>query len=386
MALDYSFTDEHEAFRQYVRKFAREEILPFAAEHDEKETLPVKVIRKMGEAGLFGVIAPRRLGGGEGDYIKLGIAVEEVARVDNSLAMICSMQNTLTNLVPGWGEETIREVIKGRQLVCIATSETEAGSDMSNMSTTARIEDGHYIINGEKIHVSVMPGASVMGVTAKVQGDNGKSSITFIRVPADAPGVSCVLMPEMGLRSHQLGIVRLKDVRVPVADVLGGEGQGKAILYARWNVSRCLSALNALGAAQQVLEDTIEFVKKKHVYGKPIGHFQAISFPLVEHCTRIEAGRLMAYKGLWMNTRGENAARVAGMAKWSGITDSIAAIQDCLQMHGASGYLKDLPLERRLRDVLGLTFTGGTINVMKLTVVKELLGASFMDIGGGSAS
>jgi len=165
--------------------------------------------------------------------------------------------------------------------------------------------------------------------------------------------------------------------------VLGGKGEGKAVLYARWNVSRCLSALNALGAAQQVLDDTIAFVKRKRVYDRPIGQFQAISFPLVEHATRVEGCRLLAYKGLWMNTRGENAARVAGMAKWSSITFAVQTIYDCLQMHGASGYLKDLDIERRYRDVIGLTFTGGTINVMKLIVVRELLGKEFMGIAGG---
>jgi cyclohexanecarboxyl-CoA dehydrogenase len=309
--------------------------------------------------------------------------VEEIARVDNSCAMICSMQNTLSTLIPGWGEATVREVIKGRQLLCIATSETEAGSDVSNMATTARIEGGEYVINGQKIHVSLMPGGTIMGVTARVGEKGGKGKISFIRVPANAPGVSSELMPEMGVRSHQLGIVNFKDVRVPVGDVLGGQGQAKAVLYARWNVSRCLSALNALGAAQQVMDDTIEFVKKKKVYGKAIANFQAISFPLVEHYTRVEGCRLLAYKGLWMNTRGENAAKVAGMAKWSGITYSCQAIHDCLQMYGAAGYLKDLGVERRYRDVLGLTFTGGTINVMKLIVVKEVLGAEFMGIAGG---
>jgi alkylation response protein AidB-like acyl-CoA dehydrogenase len=383
MALDFSFTPEQEDFRMFVREFARREIAPRAAEWDEKEEMPWHAIHKMGEAGLLGIIAPKSMGGQERDYFHLGIAVEEIARVDNSCAMICSMQNTLGTLIPGWGDDTVREVIKGRQLLCIATSETEAGSDVTNMSTTARIEGDQFVINGQKIHVSLMPGGTIMGVTAKVQQGEGKQSISFIRVPADAPGVSSILMPEMGVRSHQLGIVNFKDVRVPVEHVLGGRGQAKAVLYARWNVSRCLSALNALGAAQQVMEDTIEFVKKKKVYGQAIGHFQAISFPLIEHATRIEACRLMAYKGLWMNVRGENAAKVAGMAKWSGITYSIQAIYDCLQMHGAAGYLKDLGIERRYRDVMGLTFTGGTINVMKLIVVKEMLGASFMGISGG---
>ncbi len=384
MALDFNFSDEQEKYRASVRDFARREILPHVAVWDEREVMPWPAIRRMGEAGLLGIIAPKHLGGQEKDYISLGIAVEEVARVDNSCAMILSMQNTLSTLIPGWGDDTVRAVLRGEKLLCIATSETSAGSDVSNLSTVARVEGDEYVLNGQKIHVSLMPGASVMGVSARVLQPDGKGRITFLRVPADAPGVSAELMPEMGLRSHQLAIVNLKDVRIPVTDVLGGKGQGKAVLYARWNVSRCLSALNALGAAQQVLEDTIEFVRKKQVYGRPIGQYQAISFPLVEHSTRVEGCRLLAYKGLWMNNRGENAARVAGMAKWSSITFAIQAIQDCLQMHGAAGYLKDLSLERRLRDVLGLTFTGGTINVMKLIVVKELLGAEFMGISGAA--
>jgi alkylation response protein AidB-like acyl-CoA dehydrogenase len=382
VALDFSFTREQEEFRTFVREFARKEILPYAAQWDEKEEMPWPAIRRMGEAGLLGIIAPKRLGGQEKDYIALGIAVEEVARVDNSCAMILSMQNTLSTLIPGWGDDTVRAVLRGEKLLCIATSETEAGSDVSNMATTARLEDGQFVINGQKIHVSLMPGAAVMGVTARVTQGDGKGRIYFLRVPSDAPGVSTELMPEMGLRSHQLAIVNFKDVRIPVGDVLGGKGEGKAVLYARWNVSRCLSALNALGAAQQVLEDTIDFVRRKQVYGRPIGQYQAISFPLVEHSTRVEGCRLLAYKGLWMNNRGENAARVAGMAKWSSISFSIQAIHDCLQMYGAAGYLKDMPVERRYRDVLGLTFTGGTINVMKLIVVKELLGAEFMGISG----
>lgn len=383
MALDFTFSPEQEEFRAFVRGFARKEILPHAAQWDEKEEMPWPAIRKMGEAGLLGIIAPRRLGGQEKDYITLGIAVEEVARVDNSCAMILSMQNTLSTLIPGWGDDTLRAVIRGEKLLCIATSEEEAGSDVSNMATSARVDDGHFVINGRKIHVSLMPGAAVMGVTVRVSQGEGKGRIYFLRVSSDLPGVSCELMPEMGLRSHQLAIVNFKNVRVPMGDVLGGKGEGKAVLYARWNVSRCLSALNALGAGQQVLEDTIDFVRKKQVYGRPIGQYQAISFPLVEHTTRLEGCRLLAYKGLWMNNRGENAAKVAGMAKWSSITSSIQAIHDCLQMHGAAGYLKDLPLERRYRDVVGLTFTGGTINVMKLIVVKELLGSEFMGIAGG---
>ena len=382
MALDLSFTDEQNELRARVQRVAQV-IRPSLSEWDQKEVMPWPAIEKMGEAGLLGLIGPKRLGGQELDYITLGVAVEELAKVDTSCAMICSMQNTLTTLTPGWDDDDIRGVYQGKKLVCIATSEEDAGSDVTNLKTSARIEGDDYIINGEKIHVSLMPGATVMGVTVQVTEDNQPPRIEFVKVPAAAAGVACELMPEMGMRSHQLGRVRFKDVRIKRGSVLGGEKgkrDGKAVLYARWNVSRCLSALNALGTAQGVLDETIDFIRKKEVYGKSIGHYQSIQFPLIEHYTRVEACRLLAYKGLWMNVRGENAAREATMAKWYGVTLAVDAIKDCLQMFGAAGYLLDRDIERRLRDAIGLMFTGGTVNIMKLIVVRELLGKQFMGI------
>jgi len=385
MALNFSLTDEQEQLGQQVRDLAEREIRPHLQQWDENEEMPWSALKALGSNGFFGVIGPERLGGLGKDYISLGVVIENLARVDTSCAMICSMQNTLSTLTPGWDEDDIREVYKGNKLLCIATSEENAGSDVSNVSTTARIDGDSYVINGEKIHVSLMPGASVMGVSVKVETDDGGSKMEFLKVPADAEGVSCELMPEMGMRSHQLGRVRMENVRVPLDSALGkGKGlkDGKALMYARWDVSRCLSSLNAIGTAMAVLDDTIEFVKRKEVYGEKIGRYQAIQFPLVEHYTKMEACRMLAYKGLWKNVEGQNASREATMAKWYSVTSAIEAVKDCLQMYGASGYLKELDVERRLRDVLGLSFTGGTINVMKLIVVRELLGKEFMALGG----
>ncbi|MBK7471284.1 MAG: acyl-CoA/acyl-ACP dehydrogenase [Betaproteobacteria bacterium] len=387
MSLDFSFSEEHQKFRAHVREFARAEIAPYVKEWDEVEQLPTHgILPKMGAAGLIGITGPKSLGGGEMDYISLGIAIEELGRVDTSCAMICSVNNTMSTLIPGWGDDVVRSVFRGEKLLSIATSEDNSGSDVANIETTAVIDGDRFVINGKKIHVSLMPGADYMGVTAWVDWKDGKKPrITFIKVPSDTPGVSCEPMEEMGCRGHQLGIVHLKDVKVPVTDVLGGKGAGKEVLYARWGVSRCLSALNAIGAAQQVLDDTIAFVKKKIVYGRPIAMYQGVSFPLIEHYTKIEACRLMAYKGLWMSVAGENPKMQATMAKWSSVNAAIECIQACLQMYGAAGYLKDLPVERRLRDVMALMFTGGTINIMKVIVIQELLGKEFAALreGGG---
>ena len=151
-------------------------------------------------------------------------------------------------------------------------------------------------------------------------------------------------MEQLGVRAHRLGVVELDAVRVPKAHTLGGGGQGKAAMNARFNVSRCLSPLAAIGAAQATLEQTIAYAKEKVVFGRAIASNQAVSFPLVEHWTRLEAAKLLAFRALWRNDRGEDASSDAAMAKWFGIRSAIDAVSECLSAHGANGYLTGLPL------------------------------------------
>ena len=372
-----TFTPEHDAFRARVRAFAQAELRPHSRRWDEAGTLPRDAIRAMGAAGILGVIAPKDLGGEARDFVSLGIAIEEIAAADLSCALIAWQQATFTRFFPGWGDETVRAALKGEICLALATSEEDAGSDVSAMSTTARPEGGEYVVNGTKIHVSQVPGAALLAVSAWVGEADAKRPMVLLRVPADAPGVTCEPMEQMGVRAHQLGIVRLRDVRVPRSAVLGGESEGKALMYARYNVSRCMSPLAALGAARAAVDQTMAFARTKVVFGRPIAGNQSISFPLVEHHTRIEAARYMVYRALAMNDAGQNAQREAAMGKWFGITTGVQAIQDCLQLLGANGYLKDHGMEQRLRDVNALYFTGGTIQVMKLLLVRDLLGAQF---------
>ena len=276
------------------------------------------------------------------------------------------------------GDDTVRAVYAGECVVALATSEENAGSDLSAIEVTAVEDGGHYAINGTKIHVSTVPGADILAVSAKIATPGGgKPKMVLLRVPTNAPGISTSVMEQMGARAHMLGEVHFDNVRVPVEATLGGAGDGKAIMYARFNVSRCLSPLAALGAAGAVLRETIDFSKKRIVYGRPIAANQSISFPLVEHHAKIEAGRLLAYRALVANDHGEDATADAAMAKWFGISTGVSVIQDCLQMFGANGYLRDNGIEQRLRDVYSFLFTGGTLNIMKLILVRQLLGAEY---------
>ncbi len=377
MVIAPTATLDHEEYRSYVREFAEREIAPHTKRWDQGNGLPWDAIKKMGEAGCLGVIGAPELGGQGKDYVSLGITIEELARADISCAIICWVESTLSTLVPGWGDQTIRAVHQGDQIVALATSEVNAGSDVSAMECEAQLEGDQYVINGTKVHVSMMPGAQVMGVTARTIVNREYKGITMFRVPTDLPGITCSLMDQLGVRAHQLGRVILKDVRVPSSAIMGTNSTGKKVMYKRFNVSRCLSPLAAIGAALSVLDRTVEFARTKIVYDRPIGMNQGVSFPLVEHYTRIEAARSLAYQALWLNDQGQMAVKESAMAKWFGITSAIQAIADCLQLHGANGYLTEHPLEQRLRDVLGLQFTGGTINIMKIILVREILGREF---------
>lgn len=378
MALDFSFSPEHETWRSHVRDFARRELQPHSRRWDEEGHLPRDAIRKMASAGILGVIGKPELGGQGRDYVSLGIAIEELAAADVSCALIAWQQATHAHFFPGWGDDTVRAIYAGECVVALATSEENAGSDLSAIEVTAVENDGHYVINGTKIHVSTVPGADILAVSAKLASpDGGKPKMVLLRVPTNLPGISTSVMEQMGARAHMLGEVHFDNVRVPVEATLGGAGDGKAIMYARFNVSRCLSPLAALGAASAVLRETIDFSKKRIVYGRPIAVNQSISFPLVEHHAKIEAGRLLAYRALVANDHGQDATADAAMAKWFGISTGVSVIQDCLQMFGANGYLRDNGIEQRLRDVYSFLFTGGTLNIMKLILVRQLLGAQY---------
>ena len=374
-----SLPSGHEALRAHVRTWAEANVAPYSRSWDRADALPLDLVRAMGDAGFLGIIAPVEHGGSNRDYVSLGIVIEELARADVSAAIICWLQATLGTMIPGWGDETVSKVSSGRCVVALATSEEGAGSDVASMRTTARRDGADWLISGEKIHVSLMPGADVMAVTAKY-GDGARPPIAMFRVESAGRGVTCESMPQMGARAHQLGRVKLTGVRVPADAIMGGGASGQRAMNVRFNVSRCLSPLTAIGAAQRTVEDTIAFAKNHVVFGRPIATNQAISFPLVEHLTRLEAARLLAYRALESNDKGLASQAEGAMAKWFGITSAVAAITDCLQMHGANGYLTEFPIEQRLRDTMATFFTGGTINVMKMLLVREFFGREFTGI------
>lgn len=191
---------DHDALRAHLRAWVAVAIAPHSRRWDAEDRLPSEAVRAMAEAGLFGIVAPVGLGGAERDYVSLGIVVEELARADMSCAIIWWLQATIVALIPGWSDDTVRDVCAGRSLVCLATSEQAAGSDVAGIQTTARRDGDDWVLSGEKIHVSLVPGADLMAVTART-GEGDMPPIAMIRVPMVSPGVSCAPMRQMGARA-----------------------------------------------------------------------------------------------------------------------------------------------------------------------------------------
>lgn len=379
MALDFDFTEEQEKLRQEVREFALKELAPNADYWDEHEVLPWEAIGKMGEKGFQGLAMPKKLGGSEQGFVSAGIACEELARGD----IVCAfVQGAVSGWGPcpdgikdWWGDDFLRDVVKGKKLFAVGSSEPGAGSDAASEKTSAVREGDEYVINGVKRFISFVPGATIMGTSCQTAPKKGLFGVSWIKVELDRPGVTITSIPEMGLRGHQLGNIVLKDVRVPVSNRMAEEHRGLYAVFNRWGLMRIYNTMYPLGAAMQSIDETIEWVKRRVAFGRPIGKFEAVQFRIVEDYTNIELTRLMAYRGLWLADKGRLPnIREAAMVKHFGQQACARAIDNCLQNHGAYGYQSDKPFDRRYRAVRGFQLGNGTNDIMKIMLGRLILG------------
>ncbi len=375
MALDFDFTEEQEQFRQQVREFALKELAPRSAQWDEREEFPWDGLKMMANMGLMGLVFPKRLGGQEKGYVELAIAAEELGRGDITCAFLCSGKNCWGQPPVQWGDDVLREQIRGEKVFCIATTEPGGGSDSRTIRTEARRKGNDYIINGVKRYVSWATVAHCAGFTCRTVREDGQPGESFIKIELDSPGVTVTPIREFGVRAHQLANIVLRDVRVPVSNLLLEEHKGMAGVFDRWGLMRILNTFYPLGAAQQSLEETIEYVKHRQAFGRPIGKFEAVQFRIVEDYINIELARMIGYKGMWLADQGRLPnIREAAMTKAFGTVAACRAIDNCIQNCGSLGYSRELPLEQRYRDARAFQIANGTVDIMKIMLGRLLLG------------
>ena len=374
--------EEHRLIRNTIREFAEQEIKPFARELDEREEFSYEITRKMGDIGLFGMVTPEKYGGQGMDYLSYIIAVEELARVDGSHAATVAAHNSLgIGPLVSFGTEQQKEkyvppLCTGEALWAFGLTEPDAGSDSRGSKTTARLEDGRWIINGSKIFITngsteITTGATVQAVSGE---NDGKKEFSTIIVESGTAGFSARTMKDkMMWRASNTSELYFDDCTVPEDHLLGERGAGSKIMLKTLDDGRLSIAAMGLGLAQGAYEMAVSHAKARKQFGKPIANFQAIAFKIADMATKVELGRNLLYKACWLKQNGQDFAMHSAMAKLycSEIAREVA--DESVQIHGGYGLMKEYDIERFYRDQRLLQIGEGTSEIQRLVISRHLL-------------
>jgi alkylation response protein AidB-like acyl-CoA dehydrogenase len=380
--LEFAFTDEQQHLRRSVRQFAEGEIAPHVMEWDEASHFPAEIMPKLAEMGLLGVIFPENYGGAGLGYIEYAIAIEELARIDGSVGLIVAAHNSLcSNHIFQFGTEAQKQkyltpLAQGKKLGAWSLTEPEAGSDAGGTRTTA-VRDGKYwVLNGAKTFTTNGHYADVcvaMAVTDKTKDSHGISAFILEKgMPGFRPGKK---ENKLGMRASDTSEVIFSDCRVPHENMLGPEGEGFTGSLKILDGGRISIAALALGMAQGALDSATKYAKQRKQFGRPISEFQAIQFKLADMATEVEAARLLVYQAAWLaNRKDVRYTRESSMAKLFASEVAVRVANECVQIHGGYGFIKDYPAEKYYRDVKLCTIGEGTSEIQRLVIARQLLG------------
>ena len=379
--MDFALNEQERQFRDSIRRYARQRLLPEYAQWDRGTPYPRERVRELGALGISGLSVPAAYGGSESSFVMAGVASEELGRGDLNTTLFLQLA-MVGGVIAGHGTEEVKRawlpgLAAGDHIIALAITEPGVGSDAAALVTNARRDGDHYVIRGEKASISCAGMADACVLFART-GEAGAHGVSAIMVPLDLPGVTRTVYRSVGERISQRGSLTFDDVRVPVDHLLGREGGGFYQVMNAFDFNRALIALGCLGAAEQSLEETIEYAKQRHTFGRPIAKHEAVSFQIAEYLTMVEAGRLLAYQCLARRDQGESHTKEAAMAKWLGPKVAVEAIHACIILHGFLGYDQSLPFEQRMRDVMGLEIGDGTPHIMKGIIARETFGREFM--------
>ncbi|MFC9549746.1 acyl-CoA dehydrogenase family protein [Rhodococcus sp. NPDC056960] len=378
------FRPEHDEFAQWVREFAAPHAESYLVRAHSEE-FPWDLAEKMAAQGLLGLGVSEENGGlGRiGEVLTkthLGIAHEELAYA-NFYASQLAYTNNLTGpllekfLAPEVAEEWVRGIVEGRHVVALGLTEPGSGSDAMAMRAKADRVDGGWKLNGEKTSITFAPHAKAMITFVKARGATPEESgVTAFLVPLDAPGVSMQKFPDAGWKPLGRAGVFLDDVFVPDEYVIGGVGNGFRLVMSEFDYTRSVIGLMSTGVARKALDLTIEYVKSRKAFGKPVASFQGVSFPIAENATKLEAARWLTYRALSLADAGKPFTKEAAMTKLYATDVSLQTLRDCVIAHGHSGFAEELPLQAMLRDVSGLEIGEGTPQIQKVVIARALLG------------
>jgi short-chain 2-methylacyl-CoA dehydrogenase len=376
--VDFDLTAEQELIRDTVRTFARERVAPVAAELDLESRFPYELVAELGELGLMGLPIPEEYGGAGGDTVSYAIAIEELTRIDSSVAITVAAHTSLGTtpiLLFGSDEQKERwlpDLAAGKRLAAFGLTEAGAGSDAGNTRTTAELRDGQWVINGSKLFITNAGTDVTWGVTITVR--TGEDEISTIVVENGTPGYGISApMKKLGWRASDTRELSFDDVSVPEGNLLGERGAGFRQFLEILDGGRISVAAMGVGLAQGAYDLAYEYAKEREQFGKPISSFQAVRFRLADMATEIEAGRALVYKAAWLKDQGRDFAREAAMAKLFTGELSSRVVGAALELHGGAGFMEESAISRLYRDQKVLEIGEGTNEVQRM-VIARLLG------------
>jgi alkylation response protein AidB-like acyl-CoA dehydrogenase len=375
----FIFTDDHDQLRESIRRFVIRELQPHAEEWEET-TFPDWVFERMGELGLLGLDKPEEYGGQGGDYYTSLVLAEELAHAQcGGLAMGIAVQTDMAMppiLKFGTEEQKQRwavAAIQGKAILCIGITEPDAGSDVAGIKTRAVRDGDEYVINGSKTFITNGHRAHAIVLVTKTDPDAGHGGITLFLVPMDLPGVTREKkLQKLGMHASDTALLAFQDVRVPASAVLGELGKG--FYHISWELQgeRLIGAAGAVAGAQHVFDRTLQYAKERTAFGRPIGNFQVIRHKFAEMATKIETARQMVYTTAWRFQNGEYPVREITMAKLYSARIAVEVADECIQIHGGNGYMKEYGIERSWRDLRLNRIGAGTDEIM-----LEVIGRSY---------
>jgi alkylation response protein AidB-like acyl-CoA dehydrogenase len=378
--MDFSYSDELTDIKRAVREFAENEIRPHVMEWDEAQTFPRKTLAELGKLGFLGVLIPQEYGGAGLGYLEYVTIIEELSRVDGSVGISAAAHNSLCVghiFTFGTEEQRRRYVVplaRGEKLGAWSLTEPEAGSDAAGTRTTARLEGDHWILNGEKTfttHGTYCDTCVVMAATDKSAGHRGISAFVVER---GTPGFSSGKKEnKLGLRASDTSTVVFDDCRIPKENILGNPGHGFIDALTVLDGGRISIAALALGMAQGSFEAALHYAQRRKQFGRPISDFQAIQFKLADMATEIDAARLLTLRAAWMRDQGMKTTQQSSMAKLYSGEIAVRVANECVQIHGGYGFIKDYPAEKFYRDVKLCTIVEGTSEIQRMIIARELL-------------
>lgn len=377
--ISFQLTEEQEQMQKCARDFAAAEIIPIAAEYDEKEEIPWQVIEKAYEAGLMNLAIPVEFGGQGIDPLTAAIITEEIAYgclgVNGTFgANELAVQPILIAGTEEQKQKFLPDFCAKPQLAAFGLTEPEAGSDVSNVQTKAVRDGDHYVLNGNKCFITNGASAALYTIFATIDKSLGHKGLCAFIVPGDTPGIHGGKKEQkMGDRCSEVAEVILEDVRVPAANLLGKEGDGFKIAMETLDVTRPGIGAAAVGVARRAFEEAKKYSLQRIQFGKPIAANQAIQFMFAEMATKIDAARLLVWRSAQYLLIGLRASKEGSMAKFYAADIAMEATVDALQIMGGSGYMRDYPVEKLMRDAKILQIYEGTNQVQRMVIAREIL-------------